>query len=83
MEGINGSDRGGVRLCESCSMHGSQHATLGSEQTVPEDEVIECANDASGRYRVSPDYGPSVAVWLCERHCQAYDTHIVETLATA
>lgn len=81
MNDSDGSDHDGVCLCESCSMHGSPATTAGSDQMIPEEEVTQCANDASGKYRINPDAGPPVAVWLCDRHRHLYDTHIVEALA--
>lgn len=51
------------------------------EGTLAADDYVRCPHDAVGRYRIEPDYGEPVTVWLCDDHHQEYRERIVETLA--
>ena len=69
------------KLCEAVSVAPARATCPCTERTLALDDVIQCSNDASGKVRISPDYGEDVAVWLCEDCQHAYDEHIVEPVA--
>ena len=70
-------------LCEAVSVTPARETCPCTERTLAPDDVIQCSNDASGKVRVSPDYGEDITVWLCEDCQRAYDEHIVEPVAVA
>jgi len=65
-------------LCELCTISGQQHDSLNSNQTVPADDIVQCANDAIGKYQVTPDSGAPIMVWLCADHRHAYDDYLTK-----
>lgn len=65
-------------LCELLSI--TSCSVGGTGDTVSSREYVECANDTAGRYRVRPDAGGTVDVWLCTAHAAECESYIVETI---
>jgi len=68
-------------LCESLSVKSSSEKCPCTEDTLASDDVVRCSTDAVGEFRIDPDHGDPVCVWLCEAHQHAYDERILETVA--
>jgi hypothetical protein len=66
--------------CESLSVKPSSEKCPCTEDTLAPDDVTRCSTEAIGEFRIGPDYGEPVCVWLCEDHHHAYDELIVETI---
>ena len=67
-------------LCEAVSVAPTRNACPCTERTLALDDAIQCSNDASGKVRISPDYGEDITIWLCEDCQYAYDEYIIETV---
>lgn len=74
------SDREGSSRCELHSSGGAHGASPCTDRVLSADEYTRCSNCAAGRFRLRPDYGAEIVVWLCAAHREAYDERIVETL---
>ena len=70
-----------AELCEAVSVAPARATCPCTERTLTPDDVIQCSNDARGTFRISPDSGEDVIVWLCEDCQRAYDEYIVERVA--
>ena len=68
-------------LCEAVSVAPTREICPCTKRILTLDDVIQCSNDASGKVRISPDYGEDVTIWLCEDCQRVYDEHIVEIVA--
>lgn len=75
-------DREPRGLCESITLRPTWVVAPAPRQREPvlSEEYVRCPNDAAGRYRILPDEGEAVAVWLCADHREEYDERVVETL---
>ena len=71
-------DRERPMLCELLSVPPS--TASGSRGGCSSDEYVRCSNEIAGRYRLCPDAGDPVEVWLCSDHASEYEDHIVEVL---
>lgn len=75
---IDQNDGDRPTLCDARSVPASEAASPCTDETLAADEVVRCANDVIGRYRITPDYGEPVAVWLCNHHRNQFHDRSVE-----
>lgn len=67
-------------LCQSLSFVSTAIPADAGRTTLSEDDYVQCSNDAVGEYRIDPDYGAPVEIWLCAEHAAEFDERIVESL---
>ena len=67
-------------LCQSCSFAPTATPKGAGRTTLSPDDYIRCSNDVAGQYRIDPDCGAPVDLWLCSDHAAEFDERIIESL---
>lgn len=72
------SDHERPTLCEALTI--VDPSPDGTDGALSPDDYTRCSNDVAGHYRIAPDAGETVDVWLCATHAATYESHVVEVL---